>query len=208
MQRPKIFFLVLFLSPFTVAFPLLAQEPPHPTCDHCQATYIPKSELDAYFQQAKEHNLVDQQVRNVALGQMQVGIGTIYRKTLLPGAPSEVAEHEQVSEVYYVLDGGGTIKTGPELVGAEKRPNTMVTVVQQNGPGYNAKSITNPMTTELKVGDVLIIPAGTGHWWTSIPDHVTYLMVRLDPDKILPLKSEAQSKAHLAKPYHAGQDNY
>ena len=206
MKRQSII-LIVALSVVTVVSPLMAQEP-HPTCDHCPATYVPKSELDAYFQQAKEHNLVDQQVRNVAIGHMQVGIGAIYRKTLLPGAPSEVAEHEQVSEVYYILEGGGTIKTGPDLVGAEKRPNDMLTVVQQNGPGYNAKSIGNPMTTELKVGDVLIIPAGTGHWWTSIPDHVTYLMVRLDPDKILPLKSEAQSKAHLAKPYHAGQDNF
>jgi mannose-6-phosphate isomerase-like protein (cupin superfamily) len=208
MQIPRVSFIVIsFLTVVTFVSPLLAQEP-HPTCDHCQATYVPKSELDAYFQQAKDHNIVDQQVRNVDLGHMQVGIGTVYRKTLLPGAPSDVAEHEQVSEVYYIIEGGGTIKTGPDLVGAEKRPSNLLTVVQQNGPGYNAKSITDPMTTEVRAGDVLIIPAGTGHWWTSIPDHVTYLMVRLDPDKLLPLKSEAQSKAHMAKPYHEGQDNY
>ena len=145
MKRQSII-LIVALSVVTVVSPLMAQEP-HPTCDHCPATYVPKSELDAYFQQGKEHNIVDQQVRNVALGHMQVGIGAIYRKTLLPSAPSEVAEHEQVSEVYYVLDGGGTIKTGPDLVDAEKRPSTMLTVVQQNGPGYNAKSISNPMTT-------------------------------------------------------------
>jgi hypothetical protein len=29
---------------------------------------------------------------------------------------------------------------------------------------------------------------------------VSYLMIRIDPDKVTPLKSEAQSKAYLSKP--------
>jgi hypothetical protein len=45
---------------------------------------------------------------------------------------------------------------------------------------------------------VVIIPAGTGHWFTKIDDHITYLMVRIDPDKITPHKDEAASKADLA----------
>jgi len=94
------------------------------------------------------------------------------------------------------------------LVSPSARPGDAITVVQQNGPGFDADSIDNALTMELKPGDVVIIPAGTGHWFTNIPDHITYVMVRLDPGKILPLKSEAQSKAHLAKPYQKGQDNY
>ena len=54
----------------------------------------------------------------------------------------------------------------------------------------------------------IVIPAGTGHWFTKIDDHITYLMVRVDPDKVVPLKSEAQSKAHLASPYTPGQGNF
>jgi len=188
--------------------PALLAQTPHPTCNHCLASYIPKVELDAYFQQGKLHNLIDQQVRNVDLGSMQAGIGTIYRGKLDSPAPHSVAEHDQVSEVYYILDGAATFKTGPDLVAPVARPSNALTVVQQNGPGFNADSIDNAQTFELKPGDVVIIPAGTGHWFTHIPDHITYLMVRLDPGKILPLKSEAQSKAHLAKPYHEGQDNY
>jgi mannose-6-phosphate isomerase-like protein (cupin superfamily) len=191
----------------TIAAPLFAQTP-HPTCDRCQATYVPKSELDAYFQQAKLHNITDQQVRNVSVGHTQVGIGAVYRGKLDKPAPHSVAEHEQVSEVYYVLDGAATLKTGPDLVAPAARPGNQLTVRQQNGPGFNADAIENAQTIELKAGDMIIIPAGTGHWFTHIPDHITYVMVRLDPDKILPLKSEAQSKAHLAKAYHTGQDNY
>ena len=54
------------------------------------------------------------------------------------------------------------------------------------------------MTHELKPGDVVVIPAGTGHWFTKIDDHITYLMIRVDPDKKTPLKDEAASKADLA----------
>jgi AraC-like ligand binding domain len=53
---------------------------------------------------------------------------------------------------------------------------------------------------EIKAGDVVVIPAGTGHWFTRIDDHIDYLMVRIDPDKVTPLKSAAQSRDYLSKP--------
>ena len=56
------------------------------------------------------------------------------------------------------------------------------------------------MAHDLKAGDVIVIPAGTGHWFTKIDDHINYLMVRIDPDKVTPLRNVAQSKAYLAKP--------
>jgi uncharacterized protein YjlB len=55
----------------------------------------------------------------------------------------------------------------------------------------------NPVEQELKTGDVLVIPAGTGHQFTKIDDHITYLMVRIDPDKVVPLMDEAASRSYL-----------
>jgi quercetin dioxygenase-like cupin family protein len=88
--------------------------------------------------------------------------------------------------------------TGPDLVDPRRRPADNEAVRMLNGPGHNAASIRNGVTHELKAGDVIVIPAGTGHWFTKIDDHITYLMVRIDPDKIVPLKDEAASKADLA----------
>jgi mannose-6-phosphate isomerase-like protein (cupin superfamily) len=185
---------------------LLAQSP-QPTCRHCQATYIPVSELDAYTAKAVKYNIVDQQVRSVDLGKTQIGIGMVTRGKLLPGSSRKgaVAEHEQISEVYHIIEGTATLLTGPDLVSSVKRPDSEKTVMLQNGPGWSSDSITNPQVNHLKPGDVIVIPAGTGHWFTEIPDHITYMMVRIDPDKVVPTKSQAESEADLKVIPNAGR---
>ena len=178
---------------------LSAQGDGRPTCRNCPATYIAKDEIQAYISRAIANRIVDQQVRAVDVGRMNVAVGVVYRGKLAAPAPNSVAEHHQVSEVYHVIDGSATLATGPDLVGAQARPPDSETVRMLNGPGSNAASIRNPVLHELKAGDVIVIPAGTGHWYTKIDDHITYLMIRLDPVKIVPLKDEAASKADLAK---------
>ena len=182
----------------------VAQGDPQPTCKMCPGTYIPKSEIDAYVQKAVAEKLTDQQVRDIEIGKAHIGIGVVHRGRLASPAPESVAEHDQVSEVYHIIDGTATLMLGPDIVGAKRRPATLETVRLFNGPGSNGSSITNGVSYDLKPGDVVVIPAGTGHWFTKIDDHINYLMVRIDPDKVTPLKNETDSKAYLAKP-HAPQ---
>jgi mannose-6-phosphate isomerase-like protein (cupin superfamily) len=176
---------------------LAAQEREYaPTCKMCPGTYISNTEVQAYVKRAIANQLTDQQIRQVDIGKANVGIAVVYRgKINNPNA--NVAEHDLVSEVYHVIDGAATLVLGPDLVGKERRPSTETTVRLLNGPGNNAKAMRNGVTHQLKAGDVVIIPAGTGHQFTRIDDHVTYLMVRVDPDKITPHKTEADSKADL-----------
>src|ERR1019366_6201738 len=112
MQMQRSILKIVVLSVVIVVFPLLAQEP-NPTCNHCSATYIPKSELDAYTKRGIENKIIDQQVRSVDIGKSQVGIGMITRGKLVPGSggAEAVAEHDQISEVYYIIDGSATLLT-------------------------------------------------------------------------------------------------
>jgi len=173
---------------------------PQPTCRMCPGTFIPASEMDAYTKKAISESLVDQRVRAVDIGKSNVGIGLVYRGKLAAPAANSVAEHDQVSEVYYIISGSATLVLGPDITNRERRPATERTVVERNGPGNNGSDIRNGVAHELKPGDVVIIPAGTGHWFTKIDDHINYMMVRIDPDKVAPLMSEAQSKEYLSKP--------
>ena len=170
---------------------------PQPTCNMCPGTYIPLSELDAYTKKAMAENLVDQQVRDINIGKANIGIGMVYRGKLDKPAADSVAEHDQVSEVYHIISGTATLMLGPDITNRQRRPATQRTVVEFNGPGNNGSDIRNGVSYDLKPGDVVVIPAGTGHWFTKIDDHITYLMMRIDPDKVTPHKSEADSKADL-----------
>jgi mannose-6-phosphate isomerase-like protein (cupin superfamily) len=178
-----------------------AQGDPQPTCRMCPGTYIPKAEIQAYIDKAIAEKLTDQQVRDVEIGKAHIGIGVVHRGKLAQPAPDSVAEHDQVSEVYHIIEGTATLMLGPDIVGAKRRPATLETVRLFNGPGNNGTSIRNGVAYDLKPGDVVVIPAGTGHWFTKIDDHITYLMVRIDPDKVTPLRDEAASKAYLARPH-------
>ena len=178
-------------------FALSAQQP---TCNKCNASYVSNEEIQAYLARAQANNLTDQQTRAVSIGKANIGIGVVYRGKLDKPQNDSVAEHDLVSEVYHVIEGSATLVTGPDLVGKKRRPADLETVRLFNGPGNNSASIRNGVAHELKAGDVIVIPAGTGHWFTKIDDHILYLMVRIDPDKVTPIKDEAASKAYLAKP--------
>jgi mannose-6-phosphate isomerase-like protein (cupin superfamily) len=183
-----------------VAFVLCAQDT-KPSCNQCSATYISTDELQAYLKRAPArivaNDVSDQQVRALDIGKINVDIGIVYRRTLTGENP--VAEHDLVSEVYHIIDGSATLVTGPDIEGMKRRPATNENVRLLNGPGGNGTSIRNGATYQLKAGDVIVIPAGVGHWFTKIDDHIRYLMVRIDPDKVTPLKDEAASKADLGR---------
>jgi mannose-6-phosphate isomerase-like protein (cupin superfamily) len=175
-----------------------AQHVPTATCQGCPASYVSNEELQAYLERAIARGQIDQQVRAVDAGKSGVAIGLVHRTRLDQPGAATVAEHDLVSEVYHVISGSATLVTGPDLVNAQRRPLTNENVRLLNGPGSNAASIRSGVTHQLKAGDAIIIPAGTGHWFTKIDDHITYLMVRIDPDQVVPPKDEAASKAYLS----------
>ena len=190
----------LFAAGMSVSSFSAQQTDPQPTCRMCEGTYLPAAEIQEYWKKAMAEGRVDQQARDVDIGKAHIGIGVVHRTKLdAPGAES-VAEHDLVSEVYYIVSGSGTLVLGPDITNMKRRGADVETVRLFNGPGNNGTQIRNGKTYNLKVGDMVVIPAGTGHQFTKIDDHLSYVMVRIDPDKVTPLMDEAKSRTWLATP--------
>lgn len=103
------------------------------------------------------------------------------------GAPSGIGgiAHDATTETYIITSGGGTLVTGGVVVnGTRSAPDGDVTKIL-NGPSCSGAMEGAIVRRIVKTGDIVIIPAGVPHGWTAIADHVDYLSVRPDPDKVL-----------------------
>lgn len=168
------------------------------------ATYITKEEVDVVNSQPG----VDRQIRVVDIGPENFAVGVIHRgqtgaaaarggggaargaapapepcgepaATPPPAGTPNGLYHDQQTEGYYIISGGGTLVTGGHVVnGRRSAPDAPVTT-ELNGPSCSG-SIVGPdvVTRVVKTGDIIIIPAGTPHGWANIPDHVDYLSFR------------------------------
>ena len=195
-MNKKIFPLLLLLPVVFLLGRLSAQEDVQPSCLMCAAEYVSLEEISKYMQVGRDKGITDQQLRSIDVGRAKVQIAVAHRGRLEQRI-GRVAEHDLVTEVYYVLSGSGDIMTSPELIDSVRRADDNRAVMTLNGPGHNAADVRNGVTHQLKAGDVFIIPAGTGHEFTRIPDHITYLMIRVDPDKVVPLMNADESANYL-----------
>lgn len=195
-MNKKIFPLLLLLPVVFLLGRLSAQEDVQPSCLMCAAEYLSLEEISKYMQVGRDKGITDQQLRSIDVGRAKVQIAVAHRGQLEQRI-GRVAEHDLVTEVYYVLSGSGDIMTSPELIDSVRRADDNRAVMTLNGPGHNAADVRNGVSHQLKAGDVFIIPAGTGHEFTRIPDHITYLMIRVDPDKVVPLMNADESAKYL-----------
>ena len=56
------------------------------------------------------------------------------------------------------------------------------------GPSVRGSGITSGVSKTVHPGDVVIIPAGTGHWFSSIDAAIDYEVMRVEPGRLLTLK--------------------
>ncbi len=157
---------------------------PNPT----SAIFVPLAAIQATLKNAPPSAVADQAIRMVDLGGLgySVGISVVSRpKTSTQGGP---VEHSKVTEVYHVISGSATLVTGGKLIGGKPRPDDAPEVVDLNGPSMSGTSVDGGETREIAPGDAVIVPAGVNHWFTNIHESLTYLVVRVDPGKIVKLK--------------------
>jgi mannose-6-phosphate isomerase-like protein (cupin superfamily) len=116
----------------------------------------------------------------------QVGISVVYR---LKGQSNPTyAVHDDVGEVYHVLEGAGTMLLGGKLTDGKRRPTSA-----GNGMGSVGTQSDGAKQVRIAKGDMLIIPAGTPHRWMMAEEFTSYTVVRIDAEGVTPL---LQGPAH------------
>jgi mannose-6-phosphate isomerase-like protein (cupin superfamily) len=148
-------------------------------------TYVPSSDVQATLKRAPENSVSDQQIRVVDVGKYNICVGVVYRSAK---AVQAAVEHDQVAEVYTIMEGSGTLVTGGTLINAKRREATHRSVAELNGPSVDGTGLQGGESRRVGPGDVVVIPAGVGHYFSSIDGSIRYLVVRVDPDKVVPLK--------------------
>ena len=149
------------------------------------AIYITGTDIQTTLKKAPADSVTDQAIRTITVGNLNVGLGVVHRSAK---APQTSIMHDELTEIYHVLSGSGTLVTGGSLVKPERFPADSATVKDLAGPSWHGTVLENGVTRDIKAGDVVIIPAGSGHWFSHIDGAIDYEVMRVDPGRLLSLK--------------------
>jgi mannose-6-phosphate isomerase-like protein (cupin superfamily) len=165
------------------------------------ATYITDEEVKTVNREPG----IDHTIRVVDIGNEHFAVGIIHRGATAAAAgrgaaagasapagepcgestgasPTSAASgitHDSQTEGYVIVSGGGTLVTGGHIVNGRKSPPDSDVTKILNGPSCSGAIVgADVVKRTVKVGDIVIIPAGVPHGWSDIPDHVDYLSLR------------------------------
>ena len=150
------------------------------------ATDVKNAEIQKAAQSDSSAALTDRALRVVSIeGNYNVGVGVVHRnKTSGPDSTSAI-EHSEITEVYHIISGSGTLLTGGSIEDAKPAKPESVKVV---GPSMAGDKPRGGVSREVGPGDVVIIPPNTAHWFTHVSSEMVYLVVRMDPKKLVQTK--------------------
>ena len=156
--------------------------------DYKVATVISARTLEAAQAAAPGDRVSDQPISHVESAEGRLGLGVVHRPVLAAGGPIAGIQHHKQSEVYRVMTGSGILATSASMT--ESAPI--------DPEGYIVRSLTGPSDRgiieviegrqPIGEGDIIIIPAGVAHGFIEISEPITYMVVRIDPERLVALK--------------------
>lgn len=152
------------------------------------ATYVAGTEVLSIAQRTATLPVSDQAIRVLDVdGEYNVGVGVVHRAKTVGQPLANGISHNQITEVYHVISGSGTLVTGGTLENPTPAEADSPTVAILNGPSMRGGAIRGGTSQTIGPGDVVVIPPNTPHWFSNVAtDQIVYLIVRMDPDKVLP----------------------
>jgi mannose-6-phosphate isomerase-like protein (cupin superfamily) len=119
------------------------------------AAMIAKSKADR-----KDQPLLTQRILSLA----PYAANLEYRASVGPAAV-----HETEAEMFYVIDGGGTMVTGGKLVGETRT----------NAENLSGTAIDGGNTRQVAKGDFIVVPEKTPHWFSKIDGTLVLMSIHL-----------------------------
>ena len=156
--------------------------------DYKVVTIIDAATLDATEQAAPPDRVSDQAIRHVESAEGNLGIGVVHRPVIEAGAPILAIQHHKQSEVYRVMSGSGTLVTSASMSDTSPLNPEGDVVLNLTGPSDRGIIDEAENSQLIGEGDIVIIPAGVAHGFSEITEAITYMVVRIDPDKLVALK--------------------
>ena len=160
------------------------------------AVFIPAAEIVNTLKELSAIYTDDEPVRVVDAGAYSVGVFVVGRpKKVIERAPlaegvvrvTEGLQLDHVAAIVRILSGRGTIVAGGTLADghriASDDPDLPVI-----GPGMRGKLIRGGERRHVDAGDIVVVPPGVAHGFSTIDQPLTYMAIRIDSAKVLPLK--------------------
>ena len=165
-----------------------AQSPSPEKNSSTVATDITNADIQAALEKNPSAPINDQAVRVVSInGEYNVGVGIVRRTRTTGQVSGGAVEHNDITEVYHVITGTGTLVTGGTLEHPKSADPNSAMVKNAVGPSSLGERIEAGTSRQIGPGDIVIIPPNTPHWFSAVTsDEIVYLVVRVDPKKVLP----------------------
>ena len=126
--------------------------------DQKSATDVTAADIQAFIKALPRDAITDRPIRVVDVGGSRVGAFGVFRPKAVK---QDAVLHEvKTTEIYYMLDGAGTLVTGGTLLDQHRNAPTDTTVRGSRVEGGVSRRVTK--------GDVIIIPGRVPHWWSSL----------------------------------------
>jgi hypothetical protein len=150
-----------------------------------RAVDVTVADIQAVLKTAPADAAADLPIRVADAGGYYVGVYVVNRPKV--ATPPAIYHETKVTEVYHMLKGAGTLVTGGTVIGpiVREAPGTTILSMLNNVRGT---AIKGGVSRRIATGDVVVIPGYVPHWWSNVESDMSYLVIRPDPDKILPLK--------------------
>src|SRR5687767_11513867 len=151
-----------------------AQTPP--------AVDVPVADIEAFLDALPADRISDLPIRVADVGGYKVGVYGVFRPLSTPG--NAIRHETSVTEIYYMLEGVGTLVTD----GSITNERTTGTSPNTGRPNFAGDAIAGGVSRRVVPGDVVIIPGNVPHWWSEPESDIRYLIFRPDPEGLQRLR--------------------